>query len=96
MSVSISLQPYCHLLSNEHVLALAQIDEHREATPASLGLGTGVVMCPGAFYLLTCGIASLPHVGFVRADPDCIVYDPVLDRVRMVPAAEPWVPVLLL
>lgn len=86
MSVSISLQPFCHLLTNEHVLALALIDEHREAASASLGLDTGVVMGPGAFYLLTCGVASLPHVGLARADPDRIVYDPVLDRVRMDPA----------
>lgn len=79
MSVSISLQLFCHLLTNEHVLALALIDEHHEAASASLGLG------PGAFYLLTCGVASLPHVGLARADPDRIVYDPVLDRVRMDP-----------
>lgn len=66
-------------------------DERRETALASLRLGTGVVMGSGAFYLLTCGIVSLPHVGLARADPDCIEYDPVLDRVRMVPAAEPWV-----
>lgn len=70
--------------------------EYREAALALLRLGTGAVMSPGTIYLLTSGIAVLPHVGFVRADPDRIVYDPVLARVCMDPAAEPRVPVLLL
>lgn len=80
----------------ECVFARLSTAEYREVALALLRLGTVAVMRPGAFYLLTSGIAVLPHVSLARADPDRIVYDPVLDRVRMDPAAEPRVPVLLL
>ena len=49
--------------------------------------------CP---FIATGLSAALPHVGLAHVDPDRVVHDPVHDPVRVSPAAEPRVPVLLL
>lgn len=48
------------------------------------------------FFIATGLSAALPHVGLAHVDPDRVVHDPAHDGVSMYPAAEPWVPVLLL
>ena len=52
-------------------------------------------MAPVPFYCYRL-YAALPHVGLAHVDPDRVVHDPVHDCVRVDPAAEPRVPVLLL
>lgn len=51
---------------------------------------------PRCLFIGTCLSATLPHVGPAHVNPDCAVRDPAHDCVRVDPAAEPWVPVLLL
>lgn len=59
-------------------------------------VGTGARVGPGAVILLVVRPAALPHVCLAHVDPDRFVRDPVHGRVRVDPADEPRVPVLLL
>ena len=59
-------------------------------------MGTVAVVGTGAVLLLKAGVGAPPHVGLAHVDPDRVVRDSVHDRVRVDPAAEPRVPVLLL
>lgn len=59
-------------------------------------VGTGARVGPGAILLLAVRPAALPHVCLAHVSPDRFARDPVNGRVRMDPADEPRVPVLLL
>lgn len=59
-------------------------------------VGTGARVGPGAILLLAVRPAALPHVCLAHVSPDRLARDPVYGRVRMDPADEPRVPVLLL
>lgn len=59
-------------------------------------VGTGARVGPGAVLLLVIRPAALSHVCLALVDPDRFVRDPVHGRVRVDPADEPRVPVLLL
>lgn len=59
-------------------------------------VGTGARVGPGAVILLAVRPAALPHVCLAHVDPDRFVRDPVHGCVRVDPADESRVPVLLL
>lgn len=59
-------------------------------------MGTRADVSPGAFLLLVIRSAELANVSRAHGDPGRIEHDSVHDRVRMDPAADPRVPVLLL
>ena len=63
---------------------------------ADIALGHRGRHGPRCFFIATGLSAALPHVGLAHVDPDRVVHDPAHDGVSMYPAAEPWVPVLLL
>lgn len=59
-------------------------------------MGTGADVSPGAFLLLVIRPAELANVSRAHCDLGLVAHDTVHNRVRMDPAAEPRVPVLLL
>lgn len=59
-------------------------------------MGTRADVSPGAYLLLVIRPAELANVSRAHGDLGRVAHDTVHDRVRMDPAAEPRVPVLLL
>lgn len=59
-------------------------------------MGTRADVSPGAFFLQVIRPAELANVSRAHGDLGRVAHDPIHDRVRMDPASEPRVPVLLL
>ena len=59
-------------------------------------VGPGARVGTGAVILLAVRPVALPHICLAHVDPDRFVRDPVHGRVRVGPADEPRMPVLLL
>lgn len=70
--------------------------EYRETAPPISRLGTGADTGPGAFFRYRSIRGAAACWPRPCREPDRAVQDPVHNRVRVYPAAEPRVPVLLL